>query len=146
MIKSRKDKLTLEMLNKIKYVEIIYAEIASAGAMGNAGGVMLYLIIYKQFLCLEVSLFTEPALYNFVAESLFEHQNHKFFFRNPSFKYINGGMGNSVFINNNCSLSLGPDLLVYENNKLEYQIDCSCLGVFDNVQRFLNNLVKTEDS
>ena len=62
MIKSRKDKLTFEMLNNIRFVEIIYAEIAYAGAMGNAGG-----IIYKNFLCLEVSLFPEPALYSFVA-------------------------------------------------------------------------------
>lgn len=139
MIKSRKDKLTLDIINNIRFVEIIYAEIASAGAMGNAGGVMLYLIFNKNFLCLEVSLFTDSALYNFVAESLFEHENHKFF-SVTSFRYINGGMGNNIFVNSNCSLSVGQGIIVYEKNNLEYQINCSCLGVFENVQQALSNI------
>ena len=50
--------LTKTDLSQIKVDSIIYFEYASAGAMGNDGGVMLYLIKDDKLLCYETNLFS----------------------------------------------------------------------------------------
>jgi len=146
MIESIFTKLTFDLVNSFKFRNVIYAEVASAGAMGNTGGIIMYVIIEEQFLCLEVSVFEEKEIYKFVALELSKHKrdiNCDYLNYQDIFDFINGGMGNNVFVNINCPLKVGNGFLIYQYNNHEYKIDCSCLGVFDNVLSALN-ILKSE--
>ena len=119
-------KLTKEILETISPNEIIYAEVAGGGAMGNSGGIMIYLVNKTQLICYETSVFTDEEVY-LIADD-FLSNNEKTFF---NFYY--GGMGNNVFVNKNIELKIKQDYFAYLQNGFEYKIYSSVKGVFNSV-------------
>ena len=119
-------KLTKEILENISPKEIIYAEVAGGGAMGNSGGIMIYVINKVQLICYETSVFTDEEVY-LIADD-FLSNNEKTFF---NFYY--GGMGNNVFVNKNVELKIKQDYFAYLQNGFEYKIYSSVKGVFNSV-------------
>ena len=135
-------KLTKSVLDSILPKEIIYAEVAGGGAMGNSGGIMLYLIKEEQLICYETSLFTDEEIYLEAEALLLRHQdrfkNENTEVRESQFDYFYGGMGNNVFINKNVALEIKEGYFSYIKNGIEYQISSSVQGVFNSVVSAMN--------
>ena len=133
-------KLTKSLLDSIIPGEIIYAEVAAGGAMGNAGGIMLYLIKEDTLICYETSVFTDEEIYIQAGESLLKHQNQ---FKNKEqeslFDFFYGGMGNNVFVNKNVALEIKDGYFIYKKGNVEYQILPSVQGVFNMIVDTMNN-------
>ena len=129
--------LTKELLDKINPKEIIYAEYASIGAMGNAGGVIIYIIIDNTLLCCEESMVTNEAIFEQAVDSILEHQDKLKFdhivFKENLFDCFYGGMGNNVFVNKDVSLEIGDGHFIYKKDNVEYKILPSVQGVFESV-------------
>ena len=135
-------KLTKSVLDSILPKEIIYAEVAGGGAMGNSGGIMLYLIKEEQLICYETSLFTDEEIYLEAEALLLRHQdrfkNENTEVRESQFDYFYGGMGNNVFINKNVALDIKEGYFSYIKNGIGYQISSSVQGVFNSVVSAMN--------
>jgi hypothetical protein len=125
-------KLTKDILATLSPSEIIYAEVAGGGAMGNSGGIMIYVIKKVQLICYETSVFTDEEVY-LIADD-FLSNNEKTFF---NFYY--GGMGNNVFINKNVELKIKQEYFAYLQNGFEYKIYSSVKGVFNSVVNRMSN-------
>lgn len=144
MIKPEIVKLSRIPLNKLILNNIIYSEIAEGGAMGNDGGIIIYVMKGDQFILYETNLYTDESTYIDTRTLLLKYQNG---YKNDDnqinkilFDYHYGGMGNHIFINKSISLKKGNGFFVYrgENNK-EYQISCSVEGVFNCVKYSMEN-------
>ncbi|WP_299524871.1 hypothetical protein [uncultured Lutibacter sp.] len=137
MIEPIMTKLSIDVLDTVLADEIIYAEVAGSGAMGNSGGITIYLIKAGQLVCYETSLFSDENTYLGAERLLFKHQNtykHNDIKTDKIlFDFYYGGMGNSVFVNKNVSLKIGDGYFIYNRNNIEYQIFSSVHGVFDSV-------------
>jgi len=143
MIKPRSEILTKSLIESINPKEIIYAEVAYPGAMGNAGGISLYLIKEDVLMCYETNVFWYKEIYVEAVELLLKHQNQ---FRNIDielqdelFDVFNGGMGNYVFVNINIILEIKERFFIYRKDNIDYQILPSVDGVFDSVVYTMKN-------
>jgi hypothetical protein len=130
-------KLTKSLLDSVLIKEIIYAEVAGGGAMGNAGGIILYLIKDEQLICYETHLYTDEKVYLLAEKLLIKHQD-KFKYDDINkgvklFNYFYGGMGNNVFVNKNVTLEINEGYFIYNKDGVKYQILSSVQGVFDGV-------------
>jgi len=130
-------KLTKSILDSILPKEIIYAEVAVGGAMGNAGGIMLYLVKGEQLICYETNIFTDKETYLLAQELLLKHQD-KLKYDDIEivvklFNHFYGGMGNNVFVNKNVTLKIKEGYFIHNKDGVEYQILSSVQGVFNNV-------------
>lgn len=125
-------KLTKEILETISPNEIIYAEVAGGGAMGNSGGIMIYLVNKTQLICYETSVFTDEEVYLIAEDFLSMNEN-------AYFNYYYGGMGNNVFINKNAELNIKLEYFSYLQNGFEYKIYSSVKGVFNSVVNRMKN-------
>jgi hypothetical protein len=130
-------KLTKSILDGILPKEIIYAEVAGGGAMGNAGGIMLYLIKNEQLICYETNVFTDEEVYLLANKLLLKYQD---IFKYDDidvvvilFNHFYGGMGNNVFINKNVTLEIKKGYFIHNRDSIEYQILSSVQGVFESV-------------
>lgn len=130
-------KLTKSLLDSILPKKIIYAEVAGGGAMGNAGGIMLYVIKDVQLICYETNVFTDEEIYLLAEELLLKHQdNFKYDDLDREvilFEHFYGGMGNNVFVNKNVTLEIKEGFFIYNKDGVKYQISSSVQGVFDGV-------------
>ena len=130
--------LTTALLSTISLDEIIYAEIAEPGAMGNAGGILLYVVKEGQFTRYETSVFNAPEAYASADELIKANQNEMLMSgtmaEKKTFVYYYGGMGNHVYVNNNTTLRAVEDHFLVTQNNVEYKIDPSNKGVFMNVE------------
>lgn len=129
-----KVKLTKSILDGILPNEIIYAEVAGGGAMGNAGGVMIYIIQKEKLICYETNVFSDEEVYK-EAEALFARHKERSTKETPQvqekcFKSYYGGMGNYVFINKDVGLKSNEGYFTYLNDGFEYKIYSSVKGVF----------------
>jgi hypothetical protein len=137
MIKPTIIELSMEILDKLVIEEIIYAEYAYPGAMGNAGGVIIYSIIDGNFNCYETNIFKDENMYNKVVDILERNQitsrcnNTRN--KNGIFKFYGGGMGNNALVNKDIFLKISYGYLIYIKNNMEYIIYCSVRGVFDRI-------------
>ena len=136
-------KLPKGCIEKILITDIIYAEIAEGGAMGNDGGLMFYLIENEQLICYEANLFSNEDVYLEASELLLKHQNS---LNNDEIKnleiifdYYYGGFGNHVFINKNITLIKKDDYFIYQSGKNNYPISCSVKGVFNAIAYAIEN-------
>jgi hypothetical protein len=137
MIKPTTTKLTKEVIDSIIPKEIIYAEVAGGGAMGNSGGIMIYLIKEDTLICYETNVFTDEETYSQAEELLLKHQSQFKFevleTQDNFFDYFYGGMGNNVFVNKSAALEINDGFFIYRNRSLVYQILPSVIGVFNGV-------------
>jgi len=135
--------LTKSLIDNIKPKDIIYAEYAGGGAMGNAGGVMIYTIEDNTLLCYETSAFTNEDIYTQAVELLLRHQdqikNNNLVVQENLFDHYYGGMGNNVFVNKSILLEIRDGYFLLKRDNVEYQVLPSVQGVFDSVVRAMKN-------
>ena len=132
------ENLTKSLIESIIPKEIIYAEAAGGGAMGNnAGGIMLYLIKEDTLMCYKTNIITDEVIYMEVEELLLKHQDRFIYpdieLQDKLFDYYYGGMGNNVFINTNITLEIKDGFFIYKKDNIDYQILPSVEGIFDSV-------------
>lgn len=129
--------LTKSLIESITPNEVIYAEVASGGAMGNAGGIMLYLVIEDALICYETNVFKDEEVYLQTEEILLKHQDRIVTsdkeLQVKLFDRFNCGMGNYVFLNKNIALEIKEGYFIYKKENIEYQILASVQGVFHNL-------------
>ncbi len=125
-------KLTGKILETILPGQIIYAEIAVDGAMGNAGGILIYVVKDSHFTCYETSIFTNEEVYKLAV--MYISNNEKQFF-----KFYYGGFGNDVFIKKDAELKIKQAYFEYTEHGKKYKIISSARGVFDRVVDIMNN-------
>lgn len=129
--------LTTALLRTISLDEIIYAEIAEPGAMGNTGGLSIYVVKSGQLQRYETSVFNDFETYSEAEELISKNQNEMLMSgtmaEKKTFVYYYGGMGNHVFINNNATLRAAEDHFLYTQNNVKYKIEPSNKGVFMSV-------------
>jgi hypothetical protein len=135
--------LTKEVLDSIMAKDIIYAEYAELGAMGNAGGVMIYIIKENQLNCYGTNIYKNKGIYKNVIDILVENadsfRNTNVVNQNAIFNFYGGGFGNNVFVNRNILLLPVDGYFVYINNDKSYFIYSSVQGVFDRVEYAMHN-------
>ncbi|MBX2966985.1 MAG: hypothetical protein KF845_12640 [Cyclobacteriaceae bacterium] len=137
-------KLSKSILESIEVDKIIYAEVTPPGAMGNSGGIIIYIKREDntEMLCFETSIYDDEEVYLFAEEVLFKHLDRE---NNTSgkeqlyFDFYDGGMGNNVLINKKIVLSIQDNYFVYNANDLEYKIISSVQGVFNSVVNQMNS-------
>lgn len=136
--------LTKSLIESIIPKEIIYAEFAGGGAMGNTGGIMLYIIEKDTLICYETNVFKDEEIYVQAKKLLLKHQDR---FKNIGvelqdklFDLFYGGMGNNVFVNKNITLEIKDGYFIYKKENIEYQILPSVGGVFDSIVDVMKNL------
>ena len=126
--------LTNEILNAFSVNEIIYAEYADSGAMGVAGGILIYTMKEDILFCYKTSIFIDQITYenainifknNSVINLNTGQQNE-----NGVFNFYNGGCGNHVFINKDKKLKPFDGYFLFLHNGRNYRIYSSVNGVF----------------
>lgn len=144
-------KLSKSILDSIEIDKIIYAEVTPPGAMGNSGGIILYVRQENNtdMFCFETSIYDDEDIYLLAEKVLFKHLDRE---NNISgkeqlyFDFYYGGMGNNVFINKKINLSIQDNYFVYHIDDLEYQIFSSVKGVFNSVVNQMNSTKSTKSS
>lgn len=144
-------KLSKSILDNIEIDKIIYAEVTPPGAMGNSGGIIIFIRQDNntEMLCFETSIYDDEETYLLAEEVLFKHLDRE---KNVSgkeklyFDFYYGGMGNNVFINKKIYLSIQDNYFVYHVDDLEYQIFSSVQGVFNSVVNHMSSNKSTKPS
>ena len=135
--------LTLELMQTLTPGEIIFAEAAVSGAMGNAGGIVIHRMEEGELVRYSTNIFTDEPAYLKAWKMLFKHQDRYFYDGKEEgevlFEYHYGGMGNHVLLNRAASFRLEDNHLVYEGKSREHRIDCTVRGVFNNLVKSLNS-------
>lgn len=132
-----KVELTNELFDNLDIENVVYAEYASGGAMGNSGGLMIYYASNGSLMLYETNVAMNPSLYKKATDILsgrcFNLPNFEERTGPDVFDYHYGGFGNAVFLNAHYLLGRTTDalLLIKGNNK--YKIWCSVQGVFESV-------------
>ncbi len=142
-------KISKSILESIETDKIIYAEVTPPGAMGNSGGIIIYIKQNNsnEMLCYETSIYDDEQTYLLVEEKLFKHIDKEDENSNKEqlyFDFYYGGMGNNVFINKKINLSIQDNYFIYQADDLEFQIFSSVQGVFDNVVNQMNSNKSTK--
>ena len=131
------EKLTKSVLDSIVPEEIIYAEVAGGGAMGNSGGIMLYLIKEDALICYETNVSTNEEIYNKAEELLVKHigqsRSTDSVVQDKLFDRFYGGMGNNSFVNVNVTFEITDSFFIYKKDNIDYHIRPSVRGVFNSV-------------
>lgn len=144
-------KLSKSILDNIEIDKIIYAEVTPPGAMGNSGGIIIFIRQDNntEMHCFETSIYDDEETYLLAEELLFKHldrENNVGGKEKLYFDFYYGGMGNNVFINKKINLSVQDNYFVYHVDDLEYQIFSSVQGVFNSVVNHMNSNKSTKPS
>lgn len=136
MNKPTMKQLTKSLIESILPQEIIYAEISAPGAMGNSGGIIMYLIVDGTLICFKTNLFTDDEeIYEQAEELILKHQDQiehtDLELQEKLFDNFWGGMGNQVFVNSKIKLEIADGYFIYKKDNIEYQILTSVKGVFN---------------
>ena len=120
--------ITAENLDLIDYDKVIYCEITPKGAMGNEGGILIYVLNDDDTLITyEINVKIDAKVYDTVSERITEN---KILFDN-----FYGGMGNHVFIKKGILIEIDRKNNCFwchlQSTKL--RINSSVNGVFLNV-------------
>lgn len=123
--------LTEDLIKNYDFSKVIYGERAQSGAMGNSGGIVMYVIEDDVLVRYETSIRENEEVailtYGYIAK------NEKYF------DIYQGGMGNGVFIMKGLELEIDEDNHSFwhrhDNNK--FQIVTS-QGIFTNVSKYIS--------
>lgn len=143
--------LSKSILDIIETDKIIYAEVTPPGAMGNSGGIIIYIRQgnSNEMFSYETSIYQNEETYLMAGEKLFKHLDREDKNSNKEHLYFDfyyGGMGNNVFINKKINLSIQDNYFVYQADGLEFQIFSSVEGVFNRVVDQMNSIKSTKPS
>jgi len=120
--------ITPDNIDNIDFDKIIYCEVSSEGAMGNVGGILIYLLENEDSLITyETNASVNKEMYLAISEKV--EQNITLFSAYP------GGFGNYVYINKNTDLEIDEEYncFWYHSKKTKLRIDSSVTGVFQSV-------------
>lgn len=151
MIKPITKRLSKSIIDNIETDKIIYAEVTPPGAMGNSGGIIIYIKQgnNNEMICYETSIYDDEEAYLLAEEKLFKHldrENKNIDKECLYFDFYYGGMGNSVFINKKVNLTIQDNFFVYKADDLEFQIFASVQGVFNCVVSQMNSINPSKSS
>jgi len=117
--------ITVENLSSIDFNKIIYCEVAPKGAMGNEGGILMYVLKDENTLITyEINLKLDTQVFDTVSGRI--SQNANLFIDHP------GGMGNYVYIKKNVQLEIDKkyNCFWYHSQETKLRINSSVQGVF----------------
>lgn len=120
--------ITPENIEDINFDEVIYCEASSEGAMGNVGGILIYVLEDEDSLITyETNVSVNKEMYIAISERI--KRNSSLFNPYP------GGFGNYVFINKNTDLEIDEKYgcFWYHSKKTKLRINSSVAGVFQSV-------------
>lgn len=126
--------ITTENLNSIDFDKVVYCEISPLGAMGNEGGILLYLLKDEDnLITYETNISIDKNIYDTLF--LIIHKNANLFVQYP------GGMGNSVYIKKDAQLEIDKkyNCFWYHSKNTKLRIDSSVQGVFLSVVTDMTN-------
>ena len=112
-------------LDSIDFDKVIYCEIAPKGAMGNEGGIIMYVLKDENTLITyEINLKVDAQVFDAVSERII--QNVNFFIE------YNGGMGNYVYVKKDAQLEIDKkyNCFWYHSQYTKLRINSSVQGVF----------------
>ncbi len=123
--------------------DVVYAEVTEPGGMGNAGGIIIYVVQNNELICFETNSFSNRLLYPKVYELFFNHQkgfkSETLSVEKVFFNYHYGGAGNHVFVNQNATPTKGIDFFIFKLEEVDYPIYCSVQGVHNCVAYSIEN-------
>jgi hypothetical protein len=130
-------KLSKEIMDILSANDIVYAEFAAGGAMGNAGGIIIYSLKNNELIRFETSLFDDEDFYSDAQKLLLVHQdkleNENIKVEEIIFDYHYGGMGNHVFVNKRIELVKDDGFFTFKLENENYKIYPTVQGVFNSV-------------
>lgn len=131
IIKAEKVKINASKIAELDFRTVLYGERSQAGAMGNAGGIILYVLDGGVFNMYHTNLSEDEVAYR---EGLFKIAANE-----DLFDIYAGGMGNGVFIRKDVTLEIIEDdqSFWYEVGNKQYKIESSVRGVYESVAKAL---------
>lgn len=117
--------ITPENLDSIDFDKVIYCEISPMGAMGNEGGILIYVLDDKDnLITYETNISQDKESYDATSERINQKAN---IFTNHS-----GGMGNYVYIKKGAELEIDEkyNCFWYHSQDTKLRVDPSVKGVF----------------
>ena len=117
--------ITAENLNSINFDKVIYCEISPMGAMGNEGGILIYVLSDEDnLITYETNASIDQQSYDAVLERI--DQNDDLFIN------YSGSFGNYVYIKKNARLEIDKKYTCfwYHSQNTKLRIDSSVQGVF----------------
>lgn len=133
-------KLTHELVAQIDFTKVIYGERTQSGGMGNAGGIILYVIEGKKLARYETNCFSDEPVWVATMNRIVDNEE--------LFHLYAGGMGNGVFIKRGIELENEEDIsedgrwnshFIYTHKGVKHPIFSSVYGVHKNIARALKN-------
>lgn len=131
-VKYTTEKLTKTKLKNINFEDVIYGERSQGGAMGNAGGIILYIFDASKMTRYEANIMQDEKTAVAALKQITLNEE--------MFNLFYGGMGNGVFINKKQVLSVDLNQNCYwlNHNNKKYRIDPSVPGVLMATAKQLN--------
>jgi len=117
--------ITTGNLDSIDFEKVIYCEISPMGAMGNEGGILIYLLDDKEkLITYETNVFIDKESHDAMSERINQKAN--------LFINYSGGMGNYVYIKKGAQLEIDEkyNCFWYHSQDTKLRIDSSVKGVF----------------
>ena len=117
--------ITAENLDSIDFNRIIYCEVTPKGAMGNEGGILIYILKDEDNLATyEINLELDVQIFNAVSERISNNVN--------LFICYPGGMGNYVYVKKGVQLEIDEkyNCFWYHSENTKLRVDSSVQGVF----------------
>ncbi|MBI4256816.1 hypothetical protein HY626_02040 [Candidatus Uhrbacteria bacterium] len=117
--------ITAENLDSIDFDEVIYCEISPTGAMGNEGGILMYLLAEKEnLITYETNVSIDKESFGAASERIDQNVN--------LFMSYSGGFGNYVYIKKGAQLEIDEkyNCFWYHSSDTKLRIDSSVKGVF----------------
>ena len=132
--------ITLENLNSINFDKVIYFEVSPLGAMGNEGGILIYMLDSEDSrITFETNATTDQQSYDATLERIDQNSN--------LFVNYKGGFGNYAYVKKNVQLEIDEKYGCYwfhsQNTKL--RVNSSVPGVFLSVIAEMKSDLATKD-
>lgn len=120
--------ITAENLNSIDFDKVIYYEVSPEGAMGNEGGILIYVLKDEDNL---ITYENNVSIDKELCDATLGLLDQK---ANPFISY-SGGMGNYVYIKKDIQLEIDEKYgcFWYHSRNTKLRIDSSVKGVFEGV-------------
>ena len=117
--------ITSKNLDSIDFNKIIYCEVSPKGAMGNEGGILIYVLKDENTLITyEINLKVDVQVFDNISELISQNAN--------LFIEHNGGMGNYVYVKKGLQLEIDEkyNCFWYHSQDTKLRINSSVQGVF----------------
>lgn len=114
-----------ENINQIDFNKIVYCEISAGGAMGNAGGILIYILKDQDTLITyETNVFVNKEMYEAISKKIIQ--------KTSLLDPYHGGFGNYVYVKKGINLEIDEkyQCFWYHSETTKLRIDSSVDGVF----------------